>query len=160
MPTYSGRISASFFVSGDIEYGHLIRSAITGAGIVGHSFNKPRICGSKASATRPRGARSYFGGRSEFNVARTVFRATPSRRGDAAWGHDDVPGLRPFVVLPRRWKVERTLGWIMKSRRNVRDYERLPQHSEADLAWALITLMTRRLTRKGPQPKWSRKSPA
>ncbi|GKQ36712.1 hypothetical protein ALMP_32520 [Streptomyces sp. A012304] len=80
MPTYSGRISASFFVSGDIEYGHLMRSAITGAGILGHSFNKPRICGSKASATRPRGARSYFGGRSEFNAARTVFRATPSRR--------------------------------------------------------------------------------
>lgn len=47
-----------------------------------------------------------------------------------------------FVVLPRRWKVERTLGWIMHARRNVRDYERLPQHSEAHLTWSLITLMT------------------
>ncbi|MGV9249661.1 transposase [Streptomyces sp. NPDC003710] len=36
-----------------------------------------------------------------------------------------------FVVLPRRWKIERTLGWIMRARRNVRDYQRLPQHSEA-----------------------------
>ncbi len=63
-----------------------------------------------------------------------------------------------FVVLPRRWRVERTLGWIMKGRRNVRDYERLPQHSEAHLTWALITLMTRRLTRKSPQAKWSKKS--
>ncbi|WP_308406073.1 IS5 family transposase [Streptomyces naphthomycinicus] len=52
-----------------------------------------------------------------------------------------------FVILPRRWKVERTLGWIMHARRNVRDYERLPQHSEAHLTWSLITLMTRRLTR-------------
>ncbi|WP_107425812.1 transposase [Streptomyces sp. CB02009] len=63
-----------------------------------------------------------------------------------------------FVVLPRRWKVERTLGWIMKSRRNVRDYERLPQNSEAHLTWALITLMARRLTRGGkPRTQWDRK---
>ncbi|MBX9399263.1 hypothetical protein K4749_38280 [Streptomyces sp. TRM72054] len=62
-----------------------------------------------------------------------------------------------FIVLPRRWKVERTLGWIMKARRNVRDYERLTQHSEAHLTWALITLMTRRLTRKGLHERWSKK---
>ncbi|MEU8836844.1 MULTISPECIES: transposase [Streptomyces] len=49
-------------------------------------------------------------------------------------------GAKGFVVLPRRWKVERTLGRIMKARRNVRDYERLPQHSEAHLIWAFITL--------------------
>ncbi|SOE06479.1 IS5 family transposase [Streptomyces sp. Ag109_G2-15] len=51
-----------------------------------------------------------------------------------------------FVVLPRRWVVERSLGWIMHARRLVRDYERLPQHSEALITWAAITLMTRRLT--------------
>ncbi|MGW5063469.1 hypothetical protein ACWEQ2_40415 [Streptomyces sp. NPDC004096] len=44
-------------------------------------------------------------------------------------------GAKGFVVLPRRWKVERTLGWIMKARRNVRDYERLPQHSEFSELW-------------------------
>uniref|UniRef100_UPI003F499724 hypothetical protein n=1 Tax=Streptomyces chartreusis TaxID=1969 RepID=UPI003F499724 len=66
-------------------------------------------------------------------------------------------GARGFVALPRCWKVERTLGWIMKARRNVRDDERLPQHSEAHLTWALITLMTRGITRKGPQPAWSKK---
>jgi transposase len=49
-------------------------------------------------------------------------------------------GAKGFVVLPRRWKVERTLGRIMKARGNVRDYERLPQHSEAHLIWAFITL--------------------
>ena len=52
-------------------------------------------------------------------------------------------GVRGFVVLPRRWKVERTIGWCMNARRNARDYERLPQHSEAHLNWALITMMTR-----------------
>lgn len=36
----------------------------------------------------------------------------------------------------------------MNARRNVRYYERLPQHSEAHLNWSLITLMTRRLARK------------
>jgi transposase len=56
------------------------------------------------------------------------------------------------VVLPRRWRVERTLGWIMKARRNARDNERLPQHSEAHLNRSLITLMTRRLARKKPAP--------
>ena len=42
-------------------------------------------------------------------------------------------GAKSFVVLPRRWKVERTIGWCMNTRRNARDYERLPQHAEAHL---------------------------
>ncbi|WP_435864948.1 transposase [Streptomyces umbrinus] len=58
-------------------------------------------------------------------------------------------GAKGFVVLPRRWRVERTLAWIMNTRRNARDYERLPQHSEAHLNWSLITLTSRRLTRNG-----------
>jgi transposase len=65
-----------------------------------------------------------------------------------------------FVVLPRRWRVERTLGWIMNARRNARDYERLPQFSEAHLNWAPVTLMVRRLTRKEPAPGWSKKPKA
>ncbi|WP_158718002.1 transposase [Streptomyces sp. NRRL F-2664] len=69
-----------------------------------------------------------------------------------------APQREGLVALPRRWKVERTLGWIMKARRSVRGYERLPQHSQAHLTWAPITLMTRRLTRKSPQAKWSKKS--
>ncbi|WSI59917.1 transposase [Streptomyces platensis] len=66
-------------------------------------------------------------------------------------------GAKGFVVLPRRWRVERTLGWIMRVRRNVRDYERLPQHSESHLTWALITVMTRRLTRKGAARGWTQR---
>jgi transposase len=55
------------------------------------------------------------------------------------------PGTRGFVVLPRRWVVERSLAWLSHARRVVRDYERLPEHSEALLTWASVTLMTRRL---------------
>ncbi len=56
----------------------------------------------------------------------------------------DVKG---FVVLPRRWVVERTFGWIMRYRRCVRDYERLPAHHEAMVYIAMIMVMSRRLAR-------------
>lgn len=54
-----------------------------------------------------------------------------------------------FVVLPRRWVVERTFGWITKHRRCVRDYETLPQHHEAMVTIAMIMTMSRRLARTG-----------
>ncbi|BDD69440.1 hypothetical protein GCM10023177_14680 [Streptomyces violaceoruber] len=57
---------------------------------------------------------------------------------------DDPKG---FVVLPRRWVVERTLGWLMHSRRLCRDYETLPATSEAMTQWSMITRMGRRLAR-------------
>jgi transposase len=57
---------------------------------------------------------------------------------------DDLTGFR---VIPRRWVVERTLAWISKHRRCVRDYETLPEHSEAMVYIAMIMTMTRRLTR-------------
>ncbi|MEU9256638.1 IS5 family transposase [Streptomyces sp. NPDC048270] len=53
-----------------------------------------------------------------------------------------------FVVLPRRWVVERSHVWVMHARRQARDYERLVQHSESLITWAAITLMTRRITRR------------
>ena len=55
------------------------------------------------------------------------------------------PGQTGFKVLPRRWIVERSLSWTTQARRNVRDYERLPEVSEALINWAAIRLMTRRL---------------
>lgn len=54
-----------------------------------------------------------------------------------------------FVVLPKRWVVERTNAWTLRARRNVRDYESLPTHSEAHVNWGAIAVMTKRLTRKG-----------
>jgi transposase len=61
-------------------------------------------------------------------------------------------GAKGFVILPRRWVVERSLAWLSHARRNVRDYETLLEHSEAMLTLAAITLMTRRLTRPAVQP--------
>jgi transposase len=52
-----------------------------------------------------------------------------------------------LTILPPRWVVERTLAWIPGHRHCARDYERLPEHHEAIVLWAMIALMTRRLTR-------------
>jgi transposase len=53
-----------------------------------------------------------------------------------------------FVVVAHRWKIERTLSWATRARRNCRDYERLIQHSEAHFTWALVRVMLRRLAKQ------------
>lgn len=53
-----------------------------------------------------------------------------------------------FQVLPRRWVVERTLGWITRRRRCVRDFERRADTHEAMVRWAMTAVMTRRLARR------------
>jgi len=55
---------------------------------------------------------------------------------------DDIVG---FAVLPRRWIVERTFGWIGRYRRMSKDYEMLPASSEAMIYLAMINLMLHRL---------------
>ncbi|WP_063792577.1 IS5 family transposase [Streptomyces atriruber] len=89
---------------------------------------------------------------------------------DSAYGGELVPWARSFLgitlhTVPRRkgqdgfavlakwWRVERAISWILRARRNVRDYERLISHSEAHLAWTMITLMVRRLTRPPRPPR-------
>lgn len=49
---------------------------------------------------------------------------------------------RGFVLLPRRWVVERSFGWMSRFRRLVRDYERLPETLKGlhFLAFAMIML--------------------
>ncbi|MFE5681478.1 IS5 family transposase [Streptomyces erythrochromogenes] len=63
------------------------------------------------------------------------------------------PTTRGFSVLPRRWTVERTLGWLMNHRRLARDYEAHPHRSEAMIHLAMINLMTRRPTAEST-PSW------
>lgn len=67
------------------------------------------------------------------------------------WGHwvleivkrsDDVTG---FVVLPKRWIVERTFSWFGRYRRLSKDYETLPESSESVIYLAMTHLMIRRL---------------
>ncbi len=50
-----------------------------------------------------------------------------------------------FVVLPKRWIVERTFGWLNQNRRLGKDYELLPEVSEAMIQGAMIRLMLQRL---------------
>ena len=50
-----------------------------------------------------------------------------------------------FYVLPRRWVVERTFGWLGRHRRLAKDYEFLPETSESMIRIVMIKLMTRRL---------------
>jgi putative transposase len=54
-------------------------------------------------------------------------------------------GSTGFVVQPRRWVVERTLGWLGRWRRLSKDYEELPEVSEAMVTLAMIRLMLHRL---------------
>ena len=67
------------------------------------------------------------------------------KRSDVA----DAPA-KGFVLLPMRWIVERTFGWLVKSRRLVRDYERKPRHHEALVYLSMISLSTRSLAKIEP----------
>lgn len=55
--------------------------------------------------------------------------------------------LKGFKVLPKRWIVERTFGWLVRNRRLVRDYEVLPEHSVAMIHIAMMKLMLSRIAR-------------
>jgi putative transposase len=69
----------------------------------------------------------------------------------AHWPKLEVEGVKRsdqvtgFTVLPRRWVVERTFGWLMRHRRLVRDYERTEASAEAWIHLAMIRIQLRRL---------------
>jgi transposase len=60
--------------------------------------------------------------------------------------------VRGFQVLPRRWVVERTFGWLTRCRRLARDYERKTAHAEAMIKIAMIRLMAARLAGEDIEP--------
>jgi transposase len=70
------------------------------------------------------------------------------------WGRypSDVepPPMPAFTVLPRRWVVERTSAWIGRYRRLSKEYEYLPESSEAMISLAMPRLRRRRLARPAP----------
>ena len=83
--------------------------------------------------------------------------------GDSAYGKNGLPewvkesfgwilqtvlrpvGVKGFVILPKRWIVERTFGWLGRYRRNSKDYERTTKSSETMIYISMINLMSRRL---------------
>ena len=52
---------------------------------------------------------------------------------------------RGFVVLPKRWIVERSLAWLSRPRRLAKDYEELPECAEAQIYLASMSLLLNRL---------------
>jgi putative transposase len=85
--------------------------------------------------------------------------------GDSAYGRSGLPlwveqtfgwvlqtvlrpvGIKGFVVLPKRWIVERTFAWLSRYRRHSKDYEKTEASSEAITYIAMISLMSKRLAK-------------
>jgi transposase len=53
--------------------------------------------------------------------------------------------VKGFTVLPKRWIVERTIGWLNRCRRLAKDWECLNRSALAFLRWSSIRMMLRRL---------------
>jgi putative transposase len=96
--------------------------------------------------------------RALFPFLRTIFadagyqgpRAASAVRRSGRWRLHIVrraEGARGFVVLPKRWIVERTLSWLTRCRRLARNLENLVRTSVALIRLAMIKLMARRLAR-------------
>jgi putative transposase len=114
-----------------------------------------------ASVQDPEGAMSLLAVLRHHGSRLRLLWADQAYRGDlSAW----LWGLRPwrkvrleivkrpegttgFLLLPKRWIVERTFAWLARYRRLSKDYEYLTQTSEAMIRVAMIHLMIRRLAR-------------
>lgn len=81
---------------------------------------------------------AYRGPLVDWVAERFRFRLMPVLRPD---------GQKGFVVLARRWVVERTFAWLGHNRRLSKDYERLPASSEAFIYIAMTRIMLRQLAR-------------
>lgn len=59
-------------------------------------------------------------------------------------GQTPPPVQAGFTVLPRRWVVERTFGWLGRYRRHSKDYEAKPESSLAWIYIAFVRLLVQR----------------
>jgi len=114
--------------------------------VVVHAANIQDGAGAKLVLARMQG---------RFPRLRTIWADGAYRGGLIAWTHellgcvleivkrsDDQKG---FVVLPKRWIVERTFGWFGRYRRLSKDYEEQPPSSEAMIRITMIQVMLKRL---------------
>jgi putative transposase len=69
----------------------------------------------------------------------------PHHRDRQLWRYGLKEEPSGFLVLPRRWVVERTLAWLGQARRLAKDYERLPESGVAMIHAAMSRIMLRRL---------------
>jgi putative transposase len=69
----------------------------------------------------------------------------PHHRDRQLWRYGLEEKPRGFLVLPRRWVVERTFAWLGQARRLAKDYEQLPETGVAMIHWAMSRIMLRRL---------------
>jgi transposase len=76
-----------------------------------------------------------------------VTRPDGGRRGRWLPPGAEPPAVPAFAVVPRRWVVERTFGWLGRFRRLSKDYEFLPATAEALVYLAMSQLLLRRLAR-------------
>lgn len=75
--------------------------------------------------------------------------------GNLRWDLEIVSrprGVKGFVLLAKRWVVERTLAWLGRYRRHSKDYERTTESSEAMIKLSAIHLMLKRLKPKNADP--------
>jgi transposase len=126
--------------------GLLLVVLITAASIQDSAGGK-RVLDSLA-ATHSSVTKSWVDG--GYNTAVVAHGATHGIDVEVVRRDADVKG---FKVLPRRWIVERTFGWLMLHRRLARDYETLPQRSRTTIHWAMIDNMAKILTSEST-PTW------
>ena len=103
------------------------------AASIGLAFTRPTVPTTGCAASNGEEAQ-----RAAFEAS--LIAITVVKRSDRA--------VKTFVVLPKRWVVERTLGWINRARRLAKDFEATMESSLAWLLTARAFLILRRLARK------------
>lgn len=113
----------------------------------------PLLAGQPANLHDQHGAKGLLAGLAPLQFRLAVVYADGAYAGAhlrdwcAAHAGVDLPERHRFVVIPKRWIVERTFAWLGRNRRLAKDYEARPQTTEVLTAVGMIGLMLRRLTR-------------
>jgi putative transposase len=123
--------------------GLLLAVVVTGAN-VDDGAAAPRVLGQLKAEDYPR-LRKVWADHKYHNHDFEAWLAEYSGGGWELEVRSRPPGAKGFVVIPRRWVVERTFAWLGRYRRHSRDYERRTDSSEAMIRISAIHLMLRRL---------------